>query len=65
INLNHFAARAAQFSQAVPDLKVLRALLGDSRRHKFIGANVAVNSAVLKDEHSGAGTTVKCWVFAK
>ncbi|MBV6872216.1 toprim domain-containing protein, partial [Xanthomonas euvesicatoria] len=46
INLNHFAARAAQFSQSVPDLKVLRALLGDSRRHKFIGANVAVNSAV-------------------
>ncbi|WP_372178385.1 toprim domain-containing protein [Xanthomonas axonopodis pv. phyllanthi] len=65
INLNHFAARAAQFSQSVPDLKVLRALLGDSRRHKFIGANVAVNSAILKDEHSGAGTTVKCWVFSK
>ncbi|MFS8391309.1 bifunctional DNA primase/helicase [Xanthomonas campestris pv. campestris] len=65
INLNHFAARAAQFSQSVPDLKVLRALLGDSRRHKFIGANVAVNSAVLKDDLTGAGTTVKCWVFAK
>ncbi|QBG93964.1 bifunctional DNA primase/helicase [Xanthomonas oryzae pv. oryzae] len=65
INLNHFAARAAQFSQSVPDLKVLRALLSDSRRHKFIGANVAVNSAILKDEHSGAGTTVKCWVFSK
>ncbi|PPT71743.1 bifunctional DNA primase/helicase [Xanthomonas arboricola] len=65
INLNHFAARAAQFSQPVPDLKVLRALLGDSRRHKFIGANVAVNSAVLKDDLTGVGTTVKCWVFAK
>ncbi|WP_181120253.1 toprim domain-containing protein [Xanthomonas arboricola] len=65
INLNHFAARAAQFSQGVPDLKVLRALLSDSRRHKFIGANVAVNSAILKDELTGVGTTVKCWVFAK
>ncbi|CEL40740.1 conserved hypothetical protein [Xanthomonas citri pv. citri] len=65
INLNHFAARAAQFSQSVPDLKVMRALLGDSRRHKFIGANVAVNSAVLKDDLTGVGTTVKCWVFAK
>ncbi|OAX88914.1 toprim domain protein [Xanthomonas nasturtii] len=65
INLNHFAARASQFSQSVPDLKVLRALLGDSRRHKFIGANVAVNSAVLKDDLTGVGTTVKCWVFAK
>ncbi|MFB9038221.1 toprim domain-containing protein [Xanthomonas arboricola] len=65
INLNHFAARAAQFSQSVPDLKVLRALLGDSRRHKFIGANIAVNSAVLKDDLTGVGTTVKCWVFQK
>ncbi|KGR51228.1 toprim domain-containing protein [Xanthomonas vasicola] len=65
INLNHFAARAAQFSQSVPDLKLLRTLLGDSRRHKFIGANVAVNSAVLKDDLTGVGTTVKCWVFAK
>ncbi|MBV6887924.1 toprim domain-containing protein [Xanthomonas campestris pv. spermacoces] len=65
INLNHFAARAAQFSQSVPDLKVLRALLGDSRRHKFIGANLAVNSAVLKDDLTGVGTTVKCWVFSK
>ncbi|MBV6808265.1 toprim domain-containing protein [Xanthomonas campestris pv. pennamericanum] len=65
INLNHFAARAAQFSQSVPDLKVLRTLLGDSRPHKFIGANVAVNSAVLKDDLTGVGTTVKCWVFAK
>lgn len=65
INLNHFAARASQFSQPVPDLKVLRALLGDSRRHKFMGANVAVNSAVLKDDLTGVGTTVKCWVFQK
>ncbi|MCL1552932.1 toprim domain-containing protein [Xanthomonas nasturtii] len=65
INLNHFAARASQFSQTVPDLKVLRALLGDSRRHKFMGANVAVNSAVLKDDLTGVGTTVKCWVFQK
>ncbi|QSQ38910.1 toprim domain-containing protein [Xanthomonas translucens] len=65
INLNHFAARAAQFSQSVPDLKVLRALLSDSRRHKFLGANVAVNSAILKDDLVGAGTTVKCWVFQK
>ncbi|NMI53558.1 toprim domain-containing protein [Xanthomonas hortorum pv. taraxaci] len=65
INLNHFAARASQFSQPVPDLKVLRALLGESRRHKFMGANVAVNSAVLKDDMTGVGTTVKCWVFQK
>lgn len=64
INLNHFAARAAQFGQNVPDLKILRSLLVDSRRHKLISANTAVNSAVLKDD-LGAGQTVKCWVFQK
>ncbi|MBB6259348.1 hypothetical protein FHT05_003987 [Xanthomonas arboricola] len=64
INLNQFAAKAAQFSQAVPDLKVLRGLLGDSRRHKLVSANTAVNSAVLTNGY-GTGTTVKCWVFAK
>ncbi|EKQ59897.1 toprim domain protein [Xanthomonas campestris pv. leeana] len=64
INLNQFAGKAAQFSQAVPDLKVLRGLLADSRRHKLVSANTAVNSAVLTNAF-GAGTTVKCWVFSK
>ncbi|MDV2452671.1 toprim domain-containing protein [Xanthomonas hortorum] len=64
INLNQFAGRAAQFSQAVPDLKILRGLLADSRRHKLVSANTAVNSAVLTNGF-GAGTTVKCWVFSK
>ncbi|MCC5075681.1 toprim domain-containing protein [Xanthomonas campestris pv. campestris] len=64
INLNQFAAKAAQFSQVVPDLKVLRGLLADSRRHKLVSANTAVNSAVLTNGF-GAGTTVKCWVFSK
>ncbi|OOX19133.1 toprim domain protein [Xanthomonas campestris pv. azadirachtae] len=64
INLNQFAGKAAQFSQAVPDLKVLRSLLADSRRHKLVSANTAVNSAVLTNGF-GAGTTVKCWVFSK
>ncbi|NMI27903.1 bifunctional DNA primase/helicase [Xanthomonas hortorum] len=64
INLNQFAGKAAQFSQVVPDLKVLRGLLADSRRHKLVSANTAVNSAVLTNGF-GAGTTVKCWVFSK
>ncbi|WP_029221541.1 hypothetical protein [Xanthomonas cassavae] len=59
-----FAARAAHFGQNVPDLKILRSLLGDSRRHKLLAANTAVNSAVLKDA-LGTGQTVKCWVFNK
>ncbi|OAX58897.1 toprim domain-containing protein [Xanthomonas translucens] len=64
INLNQFAGRAAQFSQAVPDLKLLRGLLADSRRHKLVSANTAVNSALLTNGF-GAGMTVKCWVFSK
>lgn len=64
INLNQFAAKAAHYSQSMPDLQVLRGLLSDSRRHKLISANTAVNSAVLTNEY-GQGSTVKCWVFAK
>jgi hypothetical protein len=64
INLNHFAAKASQFNQSIPDLKILRALLSDSRRRKLISGNTAVNSAILTNSY-GAGTTVKCWVFVK
>jgi hypothetical protein len=65
INLNHFAARAANYGQNVPDLKILRSLLADSRRHKLISANTAVNSAVMTDGYGNSGQTVKCWVFQK
>jgi hypothetical protein len=62
INLNEFAAKAAHHSQQLADLKVLRTLLRDSRRHKCLDTNVAVNSAIRQGT-MGAAATVKCWVF--
>jgi len=62
INLNEFAAKAAFHSQQLSDLKVLRSLLRDSRRHKCLETNVAVNSAIRQGT-MGAAATVKCWVF--
>ncbi len=62
INLNDFVAKASQFNQPVPDLKLLRAYLRDSRRHKLIDANLTVNSAI-KSTSTGAGVAVRCWVF--
>lgn len=62
INLNEFAAKAAHHSQQLADLKVLRSLLRDSRRHKCVDSNVAVNSAIRQGA-MGAAATVKCWVF--
>ena len=61
INLNEFAAKAAHHAQQLADLKVLRSLLRDSRRHKCLDTNVAVNSAIRG--HMGTPATVKCWVF--
>lgn len=64
INLNDFLARAAQHNQPVPDLKVLRNYLRDSRRHKLIDANLTVNSAIKLDS-LGKGAAIRCWVFGK
>lgn len=64
VNLNDFIAKAARRSQPVPDLKLLRAYLRDSRRHKLIDANLTVNSA-LKVDSTRKGIAVRCWVFEK
>ncbi|MFK3649307.1 toprim domain-containing protein [Lysobacter enzymogenes] len=64
INLNEFAAKAAYHSQQLADLKVLRTLLRDSRRHKCIDANVAVNSKI-RAGNKGASPVIKCWTFRK
>jgi len=64
INLNDFIAKAAHHSQPVPDLKLLRAYLRDSRRYKLIDANATVNSQI-KTNSLGAGVAVRCWVFKK
>lgn len=62
INLNEFAAKAAQFGQKIEDLKLLRDLLRNSQSHKFIASNVAVNSAI-RDGDLTRPNTVKCWTF--
>lgn len=64
INLNEFAGKAAYHSQQLADLKVLRTLLRDSRRHKCIDANVAVNS-LIRAGNNGASPVIKCWTFKK
>lgn len=64
VNLNDFIAKAARRSQPVPDLKLLRAYLRDSRRHKLIDANLTVNSSIKVDS-TRKGIAVRCWVFEK
>lgn len=62
INLNEFYAKAAHHSQRLPEINVLRTLLRNSRRHKFIDANTAVNSYIRAGSPDKPGI-VKCWVF--
>lgn len=64
INLNDFLAKAAYHSQPVPDLKLLRTYLRDSRRYKLVDPNLTVNSCI-KTNTAGAGVAVRCWVFQK
>jgi len=64
VNLNDFIAMAARHNQPVPDLKVLRCYLRDSRRHKLIDPNLTVNSAIKLDSFD-KGVAVRCWVFEK
>ncbi|KAF1719783.1 toprim domain-containing protein [Pseudoxanthomonas wuyuanensis] len=62
INLNEFYAKAAHHSQRLADLNIVRALLRNSRRHKFIDANTAVNSYIRAGQPDKPAI-VKCWVF--
>jgi len=64
INLNDFMAKAAHYNQPVPDLKVLRAYLRDSRRYKLVDPNLTVNSSIRTNSLS-TGVAVRCWVFKK
>ncbi len=64
INLNEFVAAAGRHGQSAPDLVDLRKHLVDSRRHKLISTNTAVNSNIRKTSLNG-DVTVKCWVFKK
>ena len=62
INLNHFYAQSLQYGQKAIDLNLLRKLLPDSRRHKFVRKNAAICSAI-RSGHSNKPLTVKCWIF--
>ncbi len=62
INLNEFYARAAQYSQKLAEINDMRQLLRNSRRHKFLDASKAVNSAI-REGALNKPATVKCWVF--
>jgi len=70
INLNEFAKLAANHRQNIAELTLLRDLLKDSRRHKFIEANRAVHSVIRANTQREAfdkpkPSTLKCWIFKK
>ncbi|EZQ18976.1 hypothetical protein CF98_00345 [Halopseudomonas bauzanensis] len=70
INLNEFAKVAANNRQNLTELTLLRELLKDSRRHKFIEASRAVHSVIRASARVEAfdkprPSTLKCWIFKK
>lgn len=70
INLNEFAKLAANHRQNIAELTLLRDLLKDSRRHKFVEANRAVHSIIRATARPEAfdrpkPSTLKCWIFKK
>lgn len=73
INLNEFAKIAASHRQQLADLTLLRQLLKDSRRHKFVEANRCVHSVIRANEQPDSPfdarttrpSTLKCWIFKK
>lgn len=70
INLNEFAKIAANNRQNIADLTLLREMLKESRRHKFIEANRTVHSVIRASARVEAfdkprPSTLKCWIFKK
>lgn len=72
VNLNEFVRIASNHRQQLADLTLLRQLLKDSRRHKFVEANRAVHSVIRAEEnsrreafHKPKPSTLKCWIFKK
>ena len=68
INLNEFAKIAANNRQNIADLTLLREMLKESRRHKFIEANRTVHSVIRASARVEAfdkprPSTLKCWIF--
>lgn len=68
INLNEFAELAAEYKQRLPDMRLLRPLIKQSVRHKFIDANRPVHSNIRATQNlypnaKQRPTTIKCWLF--
>lgn len=69
INLNDFVKCAAEHRQKLADINELRDRLKDSRSHKLIEVNKAVDSAVRAHQAKSSNYTitkqpiVKCWIF--
>src|SRR5690606_38555339 len=72
INLNEFVKEAANQRQNLAELQLLRQLLKDSRRHKFVEANRAVHSVIRANSNTRLDaynkpkpSTLQCWIFKK
>lgn len=67
LSLNEVAEMAGFHRQQMADIKILRALLKNSRRHKFVESNVSTYSRLKYGAApaGAAGNMVKCWVFKR
>lgn len=58
INLEQYREMCLKHGQELPDLRQLKKLLPNGKRHKFVESGRAVNSRHLEK-------TVRCWIFKK
>jgi hypothetical protein len=58
VNLNHFRAQCVAHGQEVMDLTLLKKILPQSKRHKFIESNRSIRVKLV-------GKIVRCWIFKK
>lgn len=66
ININEFYKAAMENRQMLPDSNVMKDLLANSNRYKFVDKNRQVRSAIKLDVTSPTNhRNVKCWIFQK
>lgn len=70
VNLNEIYEKASMHRQNLIEIRTLRALLRDSRTHKFLESNKSTHSAIRaraaeKNDLYDKPATVKCWVFRR
>ncbi|WP_051249656.1 toprim domain-containing protein [Maridesulfovibrio zosterae] len=56
VNLNHFVQRCREKGQELPDMKSLKKLLPQSKKHELVDKGRAINSCL-------SNKTVRCWIF--